>query len=189
MTCPAPKRCPLLMLSDRPPYESSPHAAPAYAPGELLHVFLAPFSPMVFRRTSAFHLAEEAVRSPCMALKPTGGCAPIGAHTDLLCPRFSRKPRTLTSPTRLGCAFGPPRILRSHASDESLEVTWNGRTTPLARRDDRAGRDIGCSHSLPAQNHLRLHNQQWVTPTTNRRFGRIKKRLRRCAGEDPTRTA
>ena len=39
------------MLSDRPPYESSPHAAPAYAPGELLHVFLAPFSPMVFRRT------------------------------------------------------------------------------------------------------------------------------------------
>ena len=124
-----------------------------------------------------------------MALKPTGGCAPIGAHTDLLCPRFSRKPRTLTSPTRLGCAFGPPRILRSHASDESLEVTWNGRTTPLARRDDRAGRDIGCSHSLPAQNHLRLHNQQWVTPTTNRRFGRIKKRLRRCAGEDPIRTA
>ena len=187
MTCPASKRCPLLMLSDRPPYESSPHAAPAYAPGELLHVFLAPFSPMVFRRT--FGVSSRGRGRP---VTMHGAQANRGMRPDwsaFTCPRFSRKPRTLTSPTRLGCAFGPPRILRSHASDESLEVTWNGRTTPLARRDDRAGRDIGCSHSLPAQNHLRLHNQQWVTPTTNRRFGRIKKRLRRCAGEDPTRTA
>ena len=65
----------------------------------------------------------------------------------------------------------------------------------MAGRPPLLGEAIGLegtldvAHSLPAQNHLRLHNQQWVTPTTNRRFGRIKKRLRRCAGEDPTRTA
>jgi hypothetical protein len=141
MTCPASKRCPLLMLSDRPPYESSPHAAPAYAPGELLHVFLAPFSPMVFRRT--FGVSSRGRGRP---VTMHGALANRGMRPDwsaFTCPRFSRKPRTLTLPTRLGCAFGPPRILRSHASDESLQVTWNGRTTPLARRDDRAGRDIG----------------------------------------------
>jgi len=58
-------------------------------------------------------------------------------------PWFSRKPQTLTQ-----------RILRNHASDESLQPTWNGRTTtPCSAR--RSPRPMCLSaQSLPAQNCL-----------------------------------
>src|SRR5215469_5212571 len=56
--------------------------------------------------------------------------------------------------------LAPQTIVHSHASDESMKLTRNGRTITLcsARRSPRPVRPP--TQSLPAQNCLGLHNQQ-----------------------------